>query len=153
MTWFPVLPETKQSHTLRQTNVRYRLSKNDLRHSASDMQILQERQRLIDAELVQAMIESTPESWVQIVLTLTRSRPTDLPVDAARPGQLGGLFLELSSPEGYPPVGGTDSLSQAVCKLDDMLRGAHGLLVKAVYVATQENGEWKYHAEYEYGKL
>jgi hypothetical protein len=64
------------------------------------MQILQERQRLIDAELVQAMIESTPESWVQIVLTLTRSRPTDVPVDAARPGQLGGLFLELSTPEG-----------------------------------------------------
>jgi hypothetical protein len=116
------------------------------------MQNLQEQQRVIDAELVQAMIESTPESWGQMILTLTRPQPTDLSVNSSRLRQVGDFVHELSSPEGYPPVGPADSLFKATYKLDELLQSACGFLVKAIYIVKEEAGEWGYHAEYEYEK-
>lgn len=113
------------------------------------MQNLQERQRLIDAELVQAMIESTPESWEQIVLTLTRSSARQSS-EVAGLRDLGNFYYELSSPEGHAPVGPADSLFAATYKLDELLQGAQGYLVRAVYVARQEGDNWTYKANFEY---
>jgi hypothetical protein len=113
------------------------------------MQNLQEQQRLIDAELVQAMIESTPESWEQIVLTLTRL-PSSASNGAARLAALGNFHHELSSPQGYAPVGPADSLYAATYKLDELLQSAQGLLLKAVYIARQEGDDWTFNADFEY---
>ncbi|WP_312183407.1 hypothetical protein [Massilia timonae] len=113
------------------------------------MQNVQEQQRLVDTELVQAMIESTPESWEQIVLTLTRA---SLRATGQVPGQsdFGNFHHELLSPQGHAPVGPADSLFAATYKLDELLQDAKGFLVKAVYVAKQEGGSWTYKADFEY---
>lgn len=113
------------------------------------MQSIQECQRLIDAELVRAMIESTPEFWKQIVLTLTRSRSTPS-IESPRLEDIGNFLHELSSPEGYPPVGSADSIFEATYKLDALLREGQQVLAKAVYVAKQEGDNWTYKAEFEY---
>ena len=113
------------------------------------MQNLQEQQRLIDAELVKAMIESTPESWEQIVLTLTRL-PSSASVGVPRLEAFGNFHHELSSPQGHAPVGPADSLYAATYNLDELLQGARGSLVKAVYVAKQQGDNWTFKADFEY---
>jgi hypothetical protein len=113
------------------------------------MQNLQEQQRLVDAELVQAMIESTPESWEQIVLTLTRL-PSTASNGATTFGAFGNFHHELSSPQGHAPVGPADSLYAATYKLDELLQDARGLLVRAVYFAKQEGDSWTFKANFDY---
>jgi hypothetical protein len=106
------------------------------------MPSLQERQAPIDAAIVNAMIESTPETWQQIVLTLERAK-----------GKIGiGDFThELSSPEGHAPVRSADSLFEATYQLDELLQSnGGGLSSKAVYVAKFIDGSWSYQAEFEY---
>ncbi len=106
------------------------------------MPTLRELQAPIDAAIVNAMIESTPGTWQQIVLTLVRA-----------PGQtcVGNFTHELSSPEGHAPVGPTDSLFDATYRLDELLQRAEGgLLSKAVYIAKSVGGSWSFHAEFQY---
>jgi hypothetical protein len=113
------------------------------------MQNKLERQLQIETELINSMIVSTPESWEQIVLTITRP-PADDPFILGDPEQTGNFLHELSSPQGYPPVGPEVSIFEATYKLDELLRSAGGILVKAVYTATQDEGGWRFHSEYEY---
>lgn len=42
------------------------------------------------------------------------------------------------------------SIFEATYKLDELLRSVGGILVKAVYTATQDEGGWRFHSEYEY---
>lgn len=103
---------------------------------------LQEQQAPIDMAIVNAMIESTPETWHEIVLTLVR-----------KPGSsgIGGFTHELSSPEGYPPVGAAESLYEATYRLDDLLQGtAERQISKAVYRAKSVGESWSFNAEFEY---
>jgi hypothetical protein len=61
------------------------------------------------------------------------------------------LFLhEFSSPQGYAPVFPADSVFEATYKLDELLRSVGGVLAKAVYTATQGEGVWRFHSEYQY---
>lgn len=106
------------------------------------MPSLQEQQAPIDTAIVNAMIESTPETWHEIILTLVR-----------KPGSssIGGFTHELSSPEGYPPVGAADSLYEATYKLDDLLQGkAEKRISKAVYRVKSVGERWSFNAEFEY---
>lgn len=106
------------------------------------MASLAEQQAPIDVAIVNAMIESTPETWQEIFLTLKR---------VAGSIQLGNFTHELSSPEGYPPVGPADSLFDATYKLDKLLQ-LHGQmnLSKATYIAKVVGENWSYHADFEY---
>jgi hypothetical protein len=113
------------------------------------MQNKLERQARIEAELINSMIESTPESWEQIVLTLTRPPVEDASI-LTDTDQTGNFLHEFSSPQGYDPVFPADSVFEATYKLDELLRRAGGVLAKAVYTATQGEGVWRYHSEYQY---
>jgi len=106
------------------------------------MATLQELQAPIDAAIINAMIESTPETWCEIVLTLSRA-----------PGDMGiGSFLhEFASPEGHAPVGPAESLYDATYKLDALIQSAgRGVISKAVYVAKSVGDKWSYQATFEY---
>lgn len=103
---------------------------------------IQEQQAPIDMAIVNAMIESTPETWQEIVLTLVRK---------PGPPSIGGFTHELSSPEGYSPVGAADSLYEATYRLDDLLQGkVEKLISKAVYRAKSVGESWSFNAEFEY---
>jgi len=108
-----------------------------------------ERQAEIEASLINSMIESTPESWEQIVLTITRP-PPDHPSILAGQEQTGNFLHELSSPQGYPPVGPENNIFEETFKLDELLRSEGGLLVRAVFTATQNDGGWRYQSQYQY---
>lgn len=106
------------------------------------MTSLQEQQAPIDAAIVNAMIESTPETWQEIVLTLVRSEASN---------SIGDFTHELSSPEGFPPVGPVGSLLEATYKLDELFQLTSKLrLAKAVYVAKAVGNNWSYHADFQY---
>ncbi len=108
------------------------------------MPSIQELQLPIDAAIVNAMIESTPENWQEIVLTLTRP-PTETGV--------GNFSHELSSPEGHAPVGPADTLYDATYALDDLFQSVPGgRLVKAVYVAKAKQSGWSYESQFEYAQ-
>lgn len=100
---------------------------------------LQVLQAPVDAAIVNAMIESTPESWSEIVLTLARSG-----------GEIGAFRHELVSPEGHPPVGPAESMYEATYRLDELLRAHAGVLSKATYVAKYINESWSYQVSFEY---
>jgi hypothetical protein len=87
------------------------------------------------------MIESTPEEWSEILLTLSR-----VPTDHA----FGAFYHELSSPQGYPPVGPADSLFAATYQLDELLQSHGAKLAKATYTAKQQDSNWTYSAQFEY---
>ena len=106
-----------------------------------EMASLQELQQPIDRAIVDAMIESTPETWRSIVLTLER---------ASSNSDIGAFRHELSSPEVHPPVGGAPSLFEATYRLDILLRTHGGVLRRAVYRATKKDDTWSWSADYEY---
>jgi hypothetical protein len=105
------------------------------------MPSLQELQAPIDSEIVNAMIESTPDTWSQIVLTITRNGESS---------GIGDFSHELTSPDGRPPVGPADSLYEATYKLDQLLQSAGGVLQKAVYLAKAVEEKWSFSAKFEY---
>jgi hypothetical protein len=108
------------------------------------MPTLQEQQAPLDAAIVNAMIESTPETWTHIVLTLSRS-------SGSGAGELGNFSHELSSPEGHPPVAPADSLFDATYALDELIQRVGGCrLGKAVYTAALKGNDWTYKAEFSY---
>lgn len=85
-----------------------------------------ERQAQIEAELINSMIESTPEFWEEIVLTISRP-PANHPSILADPEQTGNFLHELSNPQGYPPVCLANSVFEATYKLDELLRSVGGI--------------------------
>lgn len=108
------------------------------------MPTLQEQQAPIDAAIVNAMIESTPETWTHIVLTLCRT-------SGSAEGQLGSFSHELSSPEGHPSVVPADSLFDATYALDELIeRVGRRRLEKAVYTAALKENGWTYQVEFSY---
>lgn len=107
------------------------------------MPTLQEQQAPIDAEIVNAMIASTPETWKAIRLVLEREPGTKA---------VGQFNHELSSPEGHPPVGPDTSLFEATYKLDSLLQAHGGLLRRAEYLAQQQGQQWSYKSKFEYEK-
>lgn len=113
------------------------------------MQDTQEQQAAIEIELINGMIESTPESWTEIVLTLSRPPGTgpSMTGDAGTPAS---MALELVSPQGHPPASPEDSLIEAACRLDALWRSLPRALVKAVYVATYDGSQWRYRIKYHY---
>jgi len=100
-----------------------------------------EQQAPIDAAIVSAMVESTPESWREILLSITR------PANAL---SVGAFLHELSSPEGFSPVGPADSLFDATFCLDKLLRDHGGTLESAVYSAKYTDGNWTYSVKFHY---
>jgi hypothetical protein len=106
------------------------------------MPSLQELQSPIDSAIVNSMIESTPETWSQITLTLVRE---------SNSSGVGNFTHELSSPEGHAPVGPAESLFEATYQLDELFH-THGerLFTKAIYRANAVGDGWSYHAEFEY---
>lgn len=106
------------------------------------MPSLQEQQAPIDMAIVNAMIESTPDTWQEIVLILVRK---------PGPSSIGNFTHELSSPEGYPPAGATDRLYEATYRLDDLIQGTgNAPILKAIYRAKAVGGSWSYQIEFEY---
>lgn len=105
------------------------------------MPTLAEQQAPIDAAVVNAMIESTPEDWKEIVLTLRRSQSSE---------GIGGFSHELSSPEGYPPVGPAASLFDATYRLDSLLQSHGGIISMAIYSAKAVGESWSYSVKFEY---
>ena len=105
------------------------------------MSTLQEQQKPIDASIVNAMIESTPEEWSVIELTLHKEN---------KDKNTGEFTHELSSPEGYPPVSPEMSLYEATYKLDDLMKSHRAFIKRAVYIATYNGENWSYTAEFEY---
>jgi hypothetical protein len=109
------------------------------------MSSIPERQAPIDRAIVNAMIESTPETWQEIVLTLERMEYS------TEVSSIGNFSHELTSPEGYPPVCPTDSLFEATYRLDELLQSSgNHRLSKAIYSAKAVGDNWSFHADYEY---
>jgi hypothetical protein len=105
------------------------------------MPTLQEQQAPIDAEIVNAMIASTPETWNAIRLILERETGKKA---------VGQFVHELSSPEGHPPVGPDMSLFEATFNLDSLLQSRGGFLRRAEYLAEQKGEQWSYKSKFEY---
>ena len=105
------------------------------------MPTLQELQKPIDSAIVSSMIESTPESWTEIVLTLVRAKPPEV---------VGGFTHELSSPEGHPSVGAAESLFEATYHLDQLFQARGAVFSHATYVAKASEGSWSYSVEFKY---
>lgn len=103
------------------------------------MATLQEQQAPIDQAIVNAMIESTPEDWTDIVLTLIRRGPA-----------LGEFAFELLSPQGYPPVMPVDSLYSLGRQLDEVTQRHGGVIVKATYSAKCVDERWTFEARFEH---
>ena len=105
------------------------------------MSELTKLQAPIDIEIVNSMIESTPEEWTEIVLILTRINPKY---------EIGDFTHELYSPEGFPPVAPVESLFIATFKLDKLLQAHGGFIGKATYSAKFTEGNWSYTANFGY---
>lgn len=58
--------------------------------------------------------------------------------------------MSFSRPQGHAPVEPADSLYAATYKLDELLQGARGSLVRAVYFAKQEGDSWTFKANFDY---
>jgi len=108
------------------------------------MPSIQEQQAPIDKAIVNAMIESTPESWDVIVLTLSRAPVTQ------EQNFVGSFLHELTSPQDTRPCGPCDSLFEATFRLDQLLRSNGSVLRSAVYKATNNGTEWSFDAEFKY---
>jgi hypothetical protein len=105
------------------------------------MSTLQEMQASIDAEIVNAMIVSAPETWKAVLLVLERE-----------PGKkdVGQFVHELSSPDGNTPVGPDMSLFEATYKLDALIQDHGGLLRRAEYLVQLNGLQWSYKSKFEY---
>lgn len=107
-----------------------------------EVSVLFERHAPIDRAIVNAMIESTPENWSQIVLSIWR--------DSLQAG-VGSFLHELSSPEGHAPVGPADSLYEATYNLDSLyVEVGMPRLSKAVYTAKTDGDGWSYQVQFAY---
>jgi len=107
------------------------------------MPTLQDQQAPIDAEIVNAMVANTPETWKAIRLVIERQ-----PEKKA----VGQFVHELSSPEGHPPVGPDASLFEATFKLDTLLQAHGGLLHRAEYLAKRIGTQWSFESKFQYEK-
>jgi hypothetical protein len=107
------------------------------------MPTLQQQQAPIDAEIVKAMIASTPDTWNSIRLVIERKAASKV---------TGDFTHELSSPEGHAPSGSDMSVFEATYKLDSLLK-AHGAeLRRAEYVAQSDGEDWTFSSTFEYEK-
>ena len=104
--------------------------------------MLQNEQKNIDVEIVNSLIECTPEWWNSAELTVERN----VSGDSVK------FRHHIASPEGYTElVEPTEELFFATRKLD-LLFAEHGIKwLKTKYlVSLQEDDSWKFTAEFEY---
>ena len=104
------------------------------------MTTLQDEQAPRDNAVCNAMLDSTPESWQTIVLTLERCQ------DA----QVGELLHSLQSPEGHPPVAPSDSLLAATFELDALFARYGKRFTRATYRVDARATPMKFEAEFSY---
>lgn len=98
---------------------------------------LQDEQAPIDRAICDAMGSSTPDHWTVIVLHLERYSDS----------KVGEVSLQLSSPEGYPPVMPDAALFEAVAQLDELFDRYGRRFTRATYRVELLADSWKWQVE------
>jgi hypothetical protein len=107
------------------------------------MTTLQDEQGPIDLEIVNELVDLTPEHWNSATLEIQSAR---------LPDGRDSLKMSIASPEGYRDlVEPTDALFHAARKLVLLMRRHGHQLRKATYITrlTPEE-DWDFNAKYEY---
>lgn len=106
------------------------------------MSSLLEKQAPIDAEIADALVVATPESWQQAAMSVAR----------VEEGKYEKLNISISSPEGRKEIiTPTEEIYAGLYKLSDLFR-EYRTMWSAVhyYVELKEDGDWKYSVRFEY---
>ncbi len=106
------------------------------------MSSLVEKEAPIDAEIANALIVATPESWRQAKMSVTRLED----------GQHEKMRILISSPEGYPEIiTPTDEIYTGLYKLSDLFH-EHGTVWRDVHYSVEctGNGDWKFSVRFGY---
>lgn len=106
------------------------------------MSSLVEKHAPIDAEIADALIIATPESW----------RQADMSVSRSQDGELEEMKIAISSPEGHSDVVfPTEEIYTGLYKLSDVFR-AHGAIWSEAHYSVEmtDDGDWKYTVRFGY---
>lgn len=107
---------------------------------------LQDEQAPIDMEIVQSLIECTPEDWMDFSLTIEYVWPDD-------PDALGSVKHMLTSNEGKNDlVTPSENVFNAVQKLNKLFHKFGVSWLSAVYRVrySEDSDKWSYEADFQY---
>lgn len=106
------------------------------------MSSLVEKHAPIDAEIANALIGATPDTWDKAEMSVTR----------VQDGEIEKMKILISSPEGHQDViTPSDEIYAGLYKLSDVFR-EHGTLWTEVFysIGLTAEGKWKYQVKFTY---